>query len=101
MKGQRQKPLSPNMLGQLGVDEITAKFGGGVANVEDLLKGLTILRDTQVIYAQGFNRLNQPVKLLMNATKKVNKKDDQLLAHVINKDAEDLKGFFLARKECP
>ena len=104
MKGQRQKPLSPNMLGQLGVDEITANFGGGVANVEDLLKGLTILRDTQVIYAQGFNRLNQPVvKLLMNATKKGKiKKDDQLLAHVINKaDAEDLKGFFLARKGVP
>ena len=104
MKGQRQKPLSPNMLGQLGVDRITANFGGGVANVEDLLKGLTILRDTQVIYAQGFNRLNQPVvKLLMNATKKGKiKKDDQLLAHVINKaDAEDLKGFFLARKGVP
>jgi hypothetical protein len=104
IKGQQQEPVSPNMLGQLGIDEITADFGGGLANVDDLLKGLDILRDTQTIYAQGFSRLNQPiVKLLMNATKKGKiTKDDQLLAHVINKaDAEDLKGFFLARKGVP
>ena len=104
LKGQQEQPLSPNMLGQLGVDRFLADFGGGLANIEDLAKGLELLSSTQKLYAEGFKRLNQPVVVsLIQQTKRGRiKKDDQLLTNVIDKaDAEDLRQLFLARKGVP